>query len=156
LILKSIEKLGDKTIRISGEIIRFIQFFFKCFILLFHPKSYTKESKAFLLEQIYLSTIHILPLFLFLGVVLGSILVVVAIIFALNFNLTEQIGELLTSFIINEFAPIFTALFITLRYGINIFTKITKLKEQKINPYTNIYIPKLLNGVLAIPSIVGS
>lgn len=151
-MLRSIETLGGKTISYVSEMIKIILFFSQAFVFLLSPTSYNRSTKKLFIKQLYLSTIKILPVFSLLAILFGSIFIVITILFAMNFNLQEKAGALIVAFVLHEFAPLFTTLFITLRYRYIISTKRVPHKDL-IKRFTKVYVAKLLNSIIAIPSM---
>ena len=151
ILTEFIENIGDRVINYSIGTYSFIKFLFKCIAYIFLPSTYTKATRDFLIEQIYLASIKHLFLFISFALFLGSILIVIAISFALNFNLVEQIGDLLVIFVINEFSPFFTSLFFIFAYSLSTEEKIQNIKKDKENLISEIYIPKLITGLIFVP-----
>lgn len=151
MFVRFIENIGDNVIKSSIGTYDFLRFFFTCLAQLFSPKSYSKRAIDFFIEQIYYSCIKHLFSFLFSALSLGSIFIVIAISFASNFGLLDQIGDLLVVFIINEFSPIFTAIFFILAYSISSHEKIQNIKKDKENIINEIYVPKILNSLFMMP-----
>lgn len=151
MVLKYIESLGSRVLLNTSGIFSFLNFVFTNLYYIFNFKSYRKNSRDYLIEQIYSSGVSRLPAFLFLSVVLGSILIVITIIFAIQFNLIDQIGFLLVIFVVNEFSPMFTTLFFILSYGLSIQEKSRFTNKTEEELYTQVYVPKLLKSLFLIP-----
>ena len=153
MIIEFIENIGNKTIQYFVKGSDFIIFIFRCFFYILQPKSYSRHLKVLLVKQLYSTTIAILPFFILLSLFLGPLFMVIAISFSINFNITEQIGALLVAFVINEFAPIFTTFFIILYYALYIFSNIVSQNTRQNRLYKNIYMPRILNGMISLPSM---
>lgn len=151
ILTKFLENIGDSVINYSIRTYDFLIFFFKCIGLIFLPSSYTKTSIEYLIKQIYLNSIKYIFYFIFSALFLGSIFIVIAVSFAINFSLQDQIGNILVSFVINEFSPFFTTVFFILTYTLSSHEKIQNIKRNMKNMITEIYIPKLLSILLMIP-----
>lgn len=146
-----IESIGDNVITYSIRTYDFLKFLFHCLFQLFSLKSYSKESRAFLLEEIYLSCIKHLFLFILFALILGSIFILIAISFAINFNLVDQIGSLLVLFVFNEFSPFFTTIFFIFSYCLSSQEKIKNIKKEKENLVNEVFVPKIVNTILMTP-----
>lgn len=146
-----IESLGDSVIRYSIRTYDLIVFIFHCIGKIFLPSSYTNSSINFLVKQIYLSGVKPLFSFIFLALVLGSLLIVLAIVFSINFSLQEQIGDLLVLFVINEFSPLFTAIFFIFSYTLSTQEKIQSMKNKDIDLVSEVYIPKIISTIFMTP-----
>lgn len=147
MIISLIEKLGDKTIVSVIKGYSFISFILQGIFVLFNFKFYTPSIREQIIQQIYRSTILIVPLFVLFGIILGSIIVVMAVLFSINYNLQEQIGKLLVSFVSNEFTPIFTTFYIFFHHGHFLFEK-----EDKEHFFEN-YLAKVLSTMVATSSM---
>lgn len=151
LLTQFIENIGSKVIRYSLGTCDFLLFLFLCIAEIFSFKSYNNKARAFFLEQIYESSVKNLLSFVFFAIFLGSIFIVIAISFAINFNLLDQMGDLLVSFVINEFSPFFTTVFFILSYALASEEKIQNIKKDTKNIINEVYIPKILNAMFIIP-----
>lgn len=152
-IIKYIESLGGKGIRYFAAFNDFINFTVHSVIYILNPKSYNFNSLNSIISEFYLSCVRPLFLFIVLAIFLGSAFVSLTIIFALNYNLQDQVGKLLTTFLINEFAPFFTVFFIILNYGVSLHLEISKLKNDLNNIFVEVYLPKLVTGSIAVPAM---
>lgn len=153
MIIKFIHKLGGKGIDYYIRTIDFISFVFRCLFYMFHPRSYGKIGMNTLVNQLYLSSVNLLPLFILSALFLGSALIIIALVFAINYNLQEQIGTLLVSFVMNEFAPLFTTFFIILSYGLTLYSKVTAVKNRTEDMFSDIYAPKLISSLISVSSM---
>ncbi len=146
-----IENIGTIVVNSAVRTYDFLRFLFLFIGQIFSTKSYSKNSREFLIEQIYENSIKHLFSFVFLALFLGSILIVIAISFAKSFGLQEQIGDLLVLFIVNEFSPFFTTLFFILVYTLSSHEKIQNIKKDKQNIINEVYVPKLINILFMTP-----
>jgi phospholipid/cholesterol/gamma-HCH transport system permease protein len=147
-----IENIGDKAINYYLKAVNFFAFVIRCLIYILNPIFYFKVNLNSLSNHIYFSGVKNLVPFVFLALFLGSALIVVAVIFAINYSLQDQIGEILVTFIINEFAPLFTTVFILYKYGFKIYNiKVTD--ENTNNIYGDLYLPNILSNLIVVPSM---
>lgn len=146
-----IENIGENVINYSIRTYDFLRFLFKFIGQIFSIKSYSKKSREFLIEEIYLSSIRYLFSFIFSALFLGSIFIVIAISFAINFNLIDQIGEILVLFVFNEFSPFFTTLFFIFAYCLSSQEKIQNMNKDKENIINEIYVPKIISVLFMTP-----
>lgn len=153
LVVKFIENIGDRGINYFIRTIDFVSFMIRSIFYIFNPFSYTKLSFNTLIRQLYLSSIDLLPLIIFLAFILGSALFSIAIMFALNYNLQNSIGTLVVPFIINEFAPLFTTFFLVFHYSLGLYSKVVQLKDKGPEVFSKVYVPKLISGLVSVPSI---
>lgn len=150
MILRFIEKIGAKTINILKEFYLALEFSILCILHMLDPRSYTSTMQRSLVHQIYHTSITILPTFTFIAFLFGSIVIGTIISIATKYNLQVQIGSIIVNFVINEFSPIFTALFISLRSGILISKKLAFIDvENEVNLIDNIVLPRIISGIIS-------
>ena len=139
-----------------------IKFSAICTIHMFHPNSYNPAMITVLIKQIYFTTIQLLPLFFFMAVLFGSTIIGAVIYASLGFGLEQQIGSIIVTFTVDEFAPLFTALLIALRSGAAVNTEIASmnvnkeirfLQEYGINLYNYLYLPRIISGIISMTSL---
>jgi len=153
LIKQFLENTGEKVIIYLIEIYEFIVFFLSCSSKVFSFNTYSEKSINFLFEQIYLSVVKKLSIYLFFAILFGSTLILAIISMAINLSFTENIIKLLTSMIINELSPIFCTIFFILTYSLSSHEKIKGLKKDNDKLIETIYIPKIINACITLPLI---
>ncbi len=158
MILKFIESIGDKTISTISSIYEALKFSTLCFIHLFNPYSYNPAMRMVLVKQIYFTAVTLIPLFMTMAFVFGSVIIGIVIVLATKFNLQLQTGSIIVTFVINEFAPFFTALLISLRSGtainteiavMNVNNELNTLEGYKIDIIDYLFLPRIISGVLS-------
>ena len=154
-----IEKLGEKTIRILSSWFEIIRFVFLICLHLLSPKSYNPAMRMVLTKQIYFTAIGVIPIFLFMAFLFGSIIIGVVIYLATEYSLQSEIGSIIITFVIDEFAPFFTTLLISLRSGaainteiavMNVNRELNTLKEYKIDLIDYLFLPRIISGIISI------
>lgn len=157
-----IEKLGEKTINIFHSIVDMIRFVLLILIHLISPKSYNPAMRMVLTKQIYFTAIGIIPIFTLMAFLFGSVIIGVVIYLSTEYSLQSEIGSIIITFVIDEFAPFFTALLISLRSGAAINTEIAimsvnkelnTLKEYKIDLIDYLFLPRIISGILSVTSL---
>jgi len=154
-----IDAVGARTIK--GFIRTFDIFAFAWEILkhLVNPSSYNPAMRSVIVKQIYFTAVEIIPLFMVIAVVFGSVIIGVVIAFAATYNLQEHIGSIIITFVMNEFAPFFTALLIALRSGTAINTEIAVMKVNNelnalkvygIDIIDYLFLPRIIGGMMSI------
>jgi len=115
-----------------------------------------------LTKQIYFTTIGLIPLFTIIAFLFGSVIIGVVISLATKYNLQDSIDSIIITFVINEFAPFFTALLISLRSGTAINTEIAimnlnkelnTLNEYKIDLINYLFLPRIISGIISVTSL---
>ena len=154
MIIKFIENIGDKTINFISSLYYFLQFSIICTIHIFNYKSYNSKMLIVLINQIYHTSITILPFFLITAFIFGSTLIGALIVIATEFSVQVQIGSVIVTFVINELSPLFTAIFISLRSGTLINKKLALIDvENEIDLIDNIILPRIISGALSTVSL---
>jgi len=114
--------------------------------------------RSVLLKQIYFTVVEILPSFILIGFFFGSFTVGYVITFAMQYGLKDQIGPMLIGFVFNEFAPLFTAMFIALRSGaavnaeiavMQVSGELNTLKQFEIGLIDYLFLPRIIGGMIS-------
>ncbi len=162
MILRFIENIGDKTITSLFSIYEALKFTSLCLFHMLNPKSYNPAMRMVLTKQIYFTAVGIIPLFIIIAFLFGSVIIGVVISLATEYNLQDQIGSIIVTFVIDEFAPFFTALLISLRSGTAINTEIAvmsvnkelnTLKEYDIDIIDYLFLPRIISGIISVTSL---
>jgi len=154
-----IEKLGEKTINAFAAIFEIGHFTFLICLHLINPKSYNPAMRMVLTKQIYFTAIGVIPVFISMAFLFGSVIIGVVIYLATQYSLQSEIGSIIITFVIDEFAPFFTTLLISLRSGAAINTEIAvmsvnkelnTLKEYNIDLIDYLFLPRIISGIVSI------
>ena len=115
-----------------------------------------------LIKQIYFTAVGILPLFIVMSVIFGTIIIGVVISLATQYGLQDSIGSIIVSFVVDEFAPFFTALLISLRSSTAVNTEIATMKVNheletlkiyNIDLISYLFIPRIISGIVSVTSL---
>jgi len=159
MILAWVDTLGAKTIKGSIRVFDIFRFTWNIITHLVNPSSYNPAMRCVIVKQIYFTAVEIIPLFMVIAVVFGSVIIGVVIAFAATYNLQEHIGSIIITFVMNEFAPFFTALLIALRSGAAINTEIAvmqvnneinALRAYGIDVVNYLFLPRIIGGMMSI------
>jgi phospholipid/cholesterol/gamma-HCH transport system permease protein len=162
IMLRLLEKIGDKTLALVKSFYNAVFFVAECFIHMINPKSYNPAMITVLIKQIYFTAVGILPLFITMSVLFGSIIIGVVVSLASQYNLQDQIGSIIINFAVDEFSPFFTALLITLRSStavnaeiavMKVNKELNTLKQYKINLIDYLFIPRIISGVISVSAL---
>ena len=161
-VINGIEKVGGYAVHGASSLLEALHFGILCIIHLFQPKSYNAAMWAVLVRQIYFTAVEILPLFFVIGVLFGSVIIGFVVSLALDFSLQSEIGTILVGFVMNEFAPFFTALLIALRSGAAINTEIAVMKVNNeletlnafgIDIIDYLFLPRIIGGMISVMTL---
>ncbi len=162
MLIKFIEGVGEKTLSSFSSLYEALTFTYICLVHMLQPSSYNPAMKMVLTKQIYFTAIQVLPLFIMMAIIFGSVVIGVVIALATEYKLQDEIGSIIITFSIDEFSPLFTALFISLRSGTAINTEIAVMKvnqelntlnEYKIDLIDYLFLPRLISGIISITSL---
>ncbi len=136
-----------------------IAFAGKVFLRIFQRKTYSSAMREVLVNQIYFTSVQILPVFLLVSIIFGSLLIGIVFTLLKEFGLTEFIGHVLMGLIVTELSPFLTVLLITLRSASAINTEMAVMKVNneiktlqmfRIDVIDYLVAPRIINGILSI------
>jgi len=159
MIMRFVEEVGEKTLHSLDSFYKAFHFSSLCFLHMLHPKSYNPAMRMVLVKQIYFTAVQIIPLFIMMAILFGSVIIGVVIYLANEYALEHEIGSIIITFVMDEFAPFFTAILIALRSGAAINTEIAVMKvnnelntlaEYKIDMIDYLFLPRIISGVISL------
>lgn len=162
MVIKFVQSIGSKTIDSMSSFYEFLRFFAICLAHMSNPNSYSVAMRMVLTKQIYFTAVQIIPFFTMMAIFFGSIIIGVVIALATEYNLQESFGSIIITFVIDEFAPFFTALLISLRSGTAVNTEIAVMKvnkelntlhEYKIDLIDYLFLPRIISGIISVTSL---
>lgn len=136
-------------------------FFFsgKVLLRIFRLKTYSSATRSVLFNQIYFTSVQILPVFIAVSILFGSLLIGIVFQALKGLGLTELFGNILMGLIVTELSPFFTVLLITLRSGSAINTEIAVMKVNReiktletfhIDVIDYLLVPRVINGIVSL------
>ena len=153
------ENLGRHAIQILTAFADNATFVGKVFLRIFKRKTYSSAMREVLLNQIYFTSVQILPIFLLVSITFGSLIIGIVFTLLKEFGLTEFIGHVLMGLIVTELSPFLTVLLITLRSSAAINTEMAVMKVNKeiktletfrIDVIDYLLMPRIINGIISI------
>ena len=154
MFIKFIENIGDKVINFIQSLYFFLSFSLLCAVQIFNYHNYNTRTFTTLINQIYYTSVTILPFFLILAFTFGTIVISVLIVIATEFRIQVEIGSIIVNFVFNEFSPLFTAIFISLRSGTLISNKLAHSDvTNETNLMRNIILPRIISTTFGIFSL---
>lgn len=154
-----VENIGRSVIKFINSFIDIIYFAGKILFRIFNRKTYTSAMRTVLIDQIYFTSVQILPIFLIVSIAFGSLLIGVLFLQLKQLDLTQYFGHILMGVIVTEISPLITVLLITLRSGSAINTEMAVMKVNKemnaletfrIDITNYLLVPRVINGVISI------
>ena len=150
MVIRVIENIGDKTISSITALYNFLVFSVLTISHLFYFRSYNKKTVISLVTQVYYTSVIIIPHFIIIASLFGSLIIGTLITVSMQFNFQTQIGSIITTFVFNELAPLFTTIFIALRSGTLVNKKFAKMSRNRESDIINmIAIPRIISGIVS-------
>jgi phospholipid/cholesterol/gamma-HCH transport system permease protein len=153
------ENLGHRAAVLFWAFADTIAFSGRVFLRIFRRKTYSSAMREVLVNQIYFTSVQILPVFLLVSVLFGSLLIGIVFTLLKEFGLTDFIGHVLMGLIVTELAPFLTVLLITLRSSAAINTEMAVMKVNReiktletfrIDVIDYLLAPRVINGIISI------
>lgn len=153
------ENLGRRAILMLAAFADTITFAGKVFLRIFQRKTYNSAMREVLVNQIYFTSLQILPVFLLVSIIFGSLLISIVFQLLKEFGLTEFFGHVLMGLIVTELSPFLTVLLITLRSGsainaemavMKVNREIKTLETFRIDVINFLVVPRVINGIASI------
>ncbi|MBN1381864.1 MAG: ABC transporter permease [Deltaproteobacteria bacterium] len=154
-----VEKIGVAAIDMTGSLKATLLFAIKVVFRMFDRNAYNSAVKMVLVEQIYFTSVQILPLFLTIAVIFGSILVIILMLVVKELGMVQYIGRFMIGFMVYELSPFITVILIALRSSSAINTEIAVMKVNKeirtleafhIDAMNYLFLPRIINGIISV------
>lgn len=161
-MLRLFESIGDFILDNLKHLIDLYKFSIICFFNIFNLKTYNTASKEIIIEEIYYTSIKVIPIFIISAVIFGAIVMGFIVSLSIKYSLQVYLSNIIVKFIIVEFVPFFMAIFISLRTGLRVGIKIARmrvnnefntLKKYKINAMNYQYSPRALASIISFLSL---
>jgi phospholipid/cholesterol/gamma-HCH transport system permease protein len=158
-LMSFLEKIGNFEPGLSKSFTDI--FFFAGIVLLrmFRRKTYGSAMRSVLVNQIYFTSVQILPIFLAVSILFGSLLIGIVFQLLKELGLTEFFGNVLMGLIVTELSPFITVLLITLRSSsainaeiavMKVNSEINTLETFRIDVIDYLLVPRIINGVVSL------
>ena len=158
-IMSFIEKIGHFETNLLKSFTDIFFFAGKVLLRMFRRKTYSSAMRSVLVNQIYFTSVQILPVFIAVSIIFGSFLIGIVFQLLKGLGLTEFFGNVLMGLIVTELSPFFTVLLITLRSGSAINTELAVMKVNgeiktletfHIDVIDYLLVPRVINGVVSL------
>jgi phospholipid/cholesterol/gamma-HCH transport system permease protein len=137
-------------------------FGFACAAAALSPSSYTPQTRALALRQIYFTAWQVLAGYLLFAAVLSLIVVRITVAATFEFGLSGYAVELVLRAMVLELLPLLTALFVALRSGSAIGTEIALMRVSgeldpahaaDAGPMQREFVPRVIASGIAVASL---
>jgi phospholipid/cholesterol/gamma-HCH transport system permease protein len=158
-LMSFLEKIGHFETNLSKSFTDIFLFAGIVLLRMFRRKTYSSATRSVLVNQIYFTSVQILPVFIAVSIIFGSVLIGIVFQLLKGLGLTEFFGKVLMGLIVTELSPFFTVLLITLRSGSAINTEIAVMKVNneiktletfRIDVIDYLLVPRVINGVVSL------
>jgi phospholipid/cholesterol/gamma-HCH transport system permease protein len=154
-----LENIGRLTLQETKSFAEIFFFAGKVLYRIFKPDTYNSATRMVLVNQIYFTSVQLLPTFITVSIIFGSLLIGIVFQLLKNLGLTDFFGNVLIGLIVTELSPFFTVLLITLRSSSAINTEmavmtvnkeIKTLETFRVNVINYLLVPRIINGIISI------
>jgi len=154
-----IERIGKTSMDSTVTFRDILSFAFTVLARMFQKKTYNSAMKMVLVNQIYFTSVQILPLFVAISIIFGSLLIGIVFQIIKNMGLAEYLGRILMGLVVTELSPFVTVLLIALRSSSAINAEIAVMKVNQefrtldtfnIDVIDYLFIPRIINGVISV------
>lgn len=137
-------------------------FGYACVAAALSPSSYTAQTRAIALRQIYFTAWQVLPGYLLFAALLSIIVVRITVGATFEFGLSGYAVELVLRAMVLELLPLLTALFVALRSGSAIGTEIALMRVSgeldpahaaDAGPMQREFVPRVIASGIAVASL---
>ncbi len=150
MIIRFIESIGDKTINSVVSIYDALTFFAFCLLQIANPYTYNSQMTKILIKQIYYTSVMVIPYFMMIAFFFGTIIIGGVITLSSKYGVQFQIGTIIVNFVMNEFAVLFTTLFIYLRSWTLINQELTLINRDNENDLIiNFVLPHIISSIIS-------
>ena len=158
-LMSFLEKIGNFETNLAKSFTDIFLFSGIVLLRMFRRKTYSSAMRSVLVNQIYFTSVQILPVFIAVSIIFGSLLIGIVFQLLKGLGLTELFGKVLMGLIVTELSPFFTVLLITLRSGSAINTEIAVMKVNseiktletfRIDVIDYLLVPRVINGIVSL------
>ncbi|MGV8078495.1 MAG: ABC transporter permease [Syntrophales bacterium] len=155
----AIERIGETSIRTARAFYETLAFSSLVFFKLFDRKSFNSAMRMVLVNQLYFTSVQILPLFIAVSILFGSPIVGITLQVLKQFGLADRMGSVLMGVVVTEISPFMTVLLIALRSSSAINAEIAVMKVNRelktldmfrIDVLDYLFLPRIINGILSV------
>lgn len=156
IIKKTLQEIGEKTLKIIGKLGNFSIFIFNTLNSILTPRWYPRQILSQMFQIGYLS----LPVVGLTAVFTGGVIALQTYIGAARYSVTETVPFIVVLTITRELGPVLTALMVAGRISSSIAAEIATMKvtEQvdalktlSTDPFRYLIAPRVIAGLICLP-----
>jgi len=158
-MIAAVENVGKAFLKMSRSFYDTLSFAGSVVVRMFHKDSYNSAVRMVLINQVFFTSVQILPLFITISIIFGSFSIGIVIQAIKSLGLADYLGKILMGLVVTELSPFITVLLIALRSSSAINTEIAVMKfnnEMKtleafnIDEVNYLFIPRIINGIISV------
>ncbi|MFA4915983.1 MAG: ABC transporter permease [Syntrophales bacterium] len=163
-MIAAIERLGSVSINAARLLQDTLAFTGTVIFRMFKRQTYNSAMKTVLINQIYFTSVQILPFFLGASVIFGSLFMGVVFEVIKEMGWAEYLGRILMGFVVTELSPFITVVLIALRSSSAINTEIAVMKVDgelrsleafNIDIINYLFLPRIISGIVSVMLLSG-
>ncbi|HOW57780.1 MAG TPA: ABC transporter permease [Smithellaceae bacterium] len=157
--MASLESIGRFILQITASLRDTIYFALLVITRIFQLSSYNSATRTVLVNQIYFTSVQIIPAFLTASIIFGSLFIGIVFHALKGLGLSDYLGNVLMGLIVTEISPLFTVLLLTLRSASAINAEIAVMKVNnelhsleafRIDVINYLLLPRIINGMVSM------
>ena len=158
-MIKTIGSIGKTELQTASSLFDTLTFAVRVFLNFFDHRTYNSASRMVFIQQLYVTSVQILPLFLFVAVIFGFLFNVMAFQMVKDSALADSLRRLLMGFVVTELSPFMTVLLIALRSSSAINAEMAVMKVNgemntlerfRIDSIHYLFIPRIISGMFSM------
>jgi phospholipid/cholesterol/gamma-HCH transport system permease protein len=155
----ALEYIGKACLNMAKSFYDTLYFAITVILKMFSRGSYNSAVKMVLFNQIYFTSMQILPLFIVISIIFGSLIIGIVFQIIKNLGLDDYLGRILMGLVVTELSPFITVLLIALRSSSAINTEIAVMKVNNelktleafnIDVIDYLFLPRIITGVVSV------
>jgi phospholipid/cholesterol/gamma-HCH transport system permease protein len=155
----ALEYIGTSCMNMAKSVYDTLFFAITVILKMFSRTSYNSAVKMVLINQIYFTSLQILPLFIGISVIFGSLVISIVFQIVKSLGLADYLGRILMGLVVTELSPFITVLLIALRSSSAINTEMAVMKVNRelrtlevfnIDVIDYLVLPRIINGILSV------
>ncbi len=155
----ALEYVGRTCLNMAKSFNDTLFFAITVILKIFDKSNYNSAVKMVLVNQIYFTSMQILPLFVGISIIFGSMVISIVFQVIKNMGLADYLGRILMGLVVTELSPFITVLLIALRSSSAINTEIAVMKVNNelktlevfnIDVINYLFLPRIINGVVSV------
>jgi phospholipid/cholesterol/gamma-HCH transport system permease protein len=155
----ALESVGRSCLNMAKSFYDTLFFAITVILKIFDRRNYNSAVKMVLVNQIYFTSMQILPLFIGISIIFGSMVISIVFQVIKSMGLADYLGRILMGLVVTELSPFITVLLIALRSSSAINTEIAVMKVNNelktleafnIDVINYLFLPRIINGVVSV------